>query len=439
MLGPKHHPSITATMRSRLAAGVLLLLLLQQPRRAAAQQRGDNFVVPAPPGGCRATAQFLGCFKDDKWSPDNYGAKGAKMPAGEHAFRAVPYALPGCYDCHTGAEAHTTPNPCKFAPDPPPCDVSKMSDDYCATLCLQWAAAGHIPGSDGTRVWSATQFSYTCWCGAAEDGAETGGWAEANRVDDKQCNTPCKGAADQMCGGNSLNHVMLVECSAWGWELVVAAGLLAAGYLVGGALYMHRSKGVALSRDNLLAGSLLPNRPFWEELRSLVADGVHFAKARSGGGGGGADGGGQVRAGYAAVGEAAGGDSARRRGHGDDDDDSGRSRGGRDKAERSSGSKRSSGGGKESASRSREEKKSKSSKSSSSESGGKQPKAGSSSSSSKGKKSSGGGNADGDAGAGAAPQTEAEEAAERELREQHDVEQGLHQSQAKIKVVGING
>jgi hypothetical protein len=439
MLGPKHHPSITATMRSRLAAVVLLLLLLQQPRRAAAQQRGDNFVVPAPPGGCRATAQFLGCFKDDKWSPDNYGAKGAKMPAGEHAFRAVPYALPGCYDCHTGAEAHTTPNPCKFAPDPPPCDVSKMSDDYCATLCLQWAAAGHIPGSDGTRVWSATQFSYTCWCGAAEDGAETGGWAEANRVDDKQCNTPCKGAADQMCGGNSLNHVMLVECSAWGWELVVAAGLLAAGYLVGGALYMHRSKGVALSRDNLLAGSLLPNRPFWEELRSLVADGVHFAKARSGGGGGGADGGGQVRAGYAAVGEAAGGDSARRRGHGDDDDDSGRSRGGRDKAERSSGSKRSSGGGKESASRSREEKKSKSSKSSSSESGGKQPKAGSSSSSSKGKKSSGGGNADGDAGAGAAPQTEAEEAAERELREQHDVEQGLHQSQAKIKVVGING
>ena len=34
MLGPKHHPSITATMRSRLAAVVLLLLLLQQPRRA---------------------------------------------------------------------------------------------------------------------------------------------------------------------------------------------------------------------------------------------------------------------------------------------------------------------------------------------------------------------------------------------------------------------
>ena len=59
-----------------------------------------------------------------------------------------------------------------------------MTDDYCATLCLHWAQSGAFPATDGTQVWSATQFSYTCWCGTAED---SDGWSDASQVDLLYC------------------------------------------------------------------------------------------------------------------------------------------------------------------------------------------------------------------------------------------------------------
>ena len=66
-----------------------------------------------------------------------------------------------------------------------------MTDDYCATLCLHWAQSGNIPGAESDRIWSATQFSYTCWCGTAEDASSM------VSVDNKMCNTPCGEPSDQ--------------------------------------------------------------------------------------------------------------------------------------------------------------------------------------------------------------------------------------------------
>lgn len=182
-----------------------------------------------------------------------------------------------------------------------------MTDDYCATLCLHWA--GNLPGGWTGKVWSATQFSYTCWCGTAEDSIDTGAWLESNRVPDDQwydrhcsatsclphvpqlallcwviigavpgSNKPCEGDKTMMCGGPSLNHVMLVECSDGGWELCIALLLACSIYLVGGALWTHRSQGTPLTKERLMAGELLPHRLFWMGVSGLVVDGVRFTR-----------------------------------------------------------------------------------------------------------------------------------------------------------------
>ena len=377
---------------------LLLCAWLGQARTAGAHVvRGDNFAVPAAPGGCSGTAEFLGCFKDDQWD-----ASKVKPPAKAH--RALPYALPGCYDCKDGKtpDSKENPNPCKFAPNPPPCDKTKMTDDYCATLCLHWSAS--IPGSSGSKVWSATQFAYTCWCGTEEDGIDTGAWLESNRVDDAQCNTPCEGDKTMMCGGPSLNHVMLVECNAYGWDFVLVLGLVSGLYLGGGALLKHRTEGVPLTREKLLHGELLPHRSRWEMLRGLVADGVLFSKGRLGGGGG---------KGYRRVGEStddppderSGGRSPKEKDKGRDKG-SGRRR--KDKEERKEKER-----GK---TKTKEREKSSKSKRGSSSKDRAEPES-----------------------AGQGGEGEGASEAERALEEQRETEAGLHQSQAKIKVVGING
>ena len=149
-----------------------------------------------------------------------------------------------------------------------------MTDDYCATLCLHWAQAGKIPGAATDEIYSATQFSFTCWCGTAADASSL------VRVDDKQCNTPCEGDKTMMCGGPSLNHVMRVTCSRWGWTFVGTIIACMVGYMAMGALYVHRTQGVPLTKGEFLAGSLLPNKGFWTMFRGLVSDGIRFSRAK---------------------------------------------------------------------------------------------------------------------------------------------------------------
>ena len=149
-----------------------------------------------------------------------------------------------------------------------------MTDDYCASLCLHWAQAGNIPGAASDEIYSGTQFAYTCWCGTAADASKL------VSVDDKQCNTPCEGDTSMMCGGPSLNHVMLVRCSRWGWTFVWSLAACLVGYILVGTLYTHRSQGIPLTKAEFLAGRLLPNRNFWNVLHGLVTDGVRFSRAK---------------------------------------------------------------------------------------------------------------------------------------------------------------
>lgn len=204
------------------------------------------------------------------------GKTGGKPPSGEQQHRALPYALPGCYDCHDGTtpDSKLNPNPCKTAPEAPGCDRTKMTDDYCASLCLHWAQTGKIPGAASDEIYSGTQYAYTCWCGTATDAAKL------VSVDDKQCNTPCEGDKSMMCGGPNLNHVMRVTCSRWGWSFVQAFIACSFGYLLIGALYTSRTRGVPLTKAEFVAGSLLPHRPFWNLLRDLTTDGVRFCRAK---------------------------------------------------------------------------------------------------------------------------------------------------------------
>lgn len=149
-----------------------------------------------------------------------------------------------------------------------------MTDDYCASLCLHWAQAGKIPGAASDEIYSGTQFAFTCWCGTAADASKL------VRVDDKLCNSPCQGDTAMMCGGSSLNHVMRVTCSRWGWTVVWSLVSCVAGYVIIGAVYTHRTQGIPLTKAEFLAGSLLANKAFWNAFRDLVTDGVRFSRAK---------------------------------------------------------------------------------------------------------------------------------------------------------------
>jgi hypothetical protein len=93
-------------------------------------------------------------------------------------------------------------------------------------------------------------------------------------------------SAGELCSSNEdcpwVLHLDGVSYSAlpdsWGSSLIVVAMAAALLYLLGGAMWMNRSQGVALSHEQLLAGGLLPNRWFWVEIHSLVIDGVNFVR-----------------------------------------------------------------------------------------------------------------------------------------------------------------
>jgi hypothetical protein len=448
------------------------------------QQPGDNYVVEPLPGsgGCRGVAEFLGAgpatsalrlqplqrvsdrsrsgqvasrttsgtqtttvssphsrtacsCTDPVRLPRPLGKKGGKPPAGEQQHRALPYAVPGCYgestalpplplissyksekslcgaDCTDGQtpDSKENPNPCKTAPDPPACDRTKMTDDYCASLCLHWAQAGKIPGAASDEIYSGTQFAFTCWCGTAADASKL------VSVDDKLCNSPCQGDTGMMCGGASLNHVMRVSCSRWGWTFVSSLASCIAGYILVGALYTHRTQGVPLTKAEFLAGSLLPNKAFWSVSRELVTDGVRFSRAKLRG-----EAGPLPAGGYSQVGSAAklGAEKHSRR------------------EENDANEKRSSRGG----SSKKKHTKEKSAKHESAHETDAPKRQGKGTSGDPKKRGTGREDPELHAGVEGEADAGGEGAAlsARELTEQRDAAGGLHASQAKIKVIGIN-
>jgi hypothetical protein len=69
---------------------------------------------------------------------------------------------------------------------------------------------------------------------------------------------------------------VVVECpSSWGWWFILLLGLGVGGYVGGFAVHAHKVQGRPLD------ASALPHPEFWAEVRSLVEDGVAYAKARA--------------------------------------------------------------------------------------------------------------------------------------------------------------
>ena len=84
------------------------------------------------------------------------------------------------------------------------------------------------------------------------------------------------GAADDPCPNIPKWAAVVVECpSSWGWFFLLFLGLGLAGYVGGFAAHAHKVQGKPLD------ASALPHPLFWAEVRSLVEDGVAFAKARA--------------------------------------------------------------------------------------------------------------------------------------------------------------
>ena len=190
--------------------------------------------------------------------------------------------------------------------------------------------------------------------------------------------------------------------SDWGTPFLVVLFVLGAGYLAGGAVYLRQKHG-ARGRD------MVPHKGKWEHVHGLVLDGVAFAQARGGGGGGRKSGGGApIRAAEQALLPAS---RERERDSGGHHEK--RASGGKDARE-----KRSSGG--------KEGKSARVGKESSGGGGGKASKSGKGS---KEKAPRGSGCGEG----------EAQQAELRLLTEQVEQDERLHQSQAKIKVIGLNG
>lgn len=69
---------------------------------------------------------------------------------------------------------------------------------------------------------------------------------------------------------------VVVDCpSGWGWWFILLLCLGAGGYVGGFALHSHKVKGTPLGRE------ALPHPAFWAEVRSLLEDGIVFAKAKA--------------------------------------------------------------------------------------------------------------------------------------------------------------
>ena len=95
--------------------------------------------------------------------------------------------------------------------------------------------------------------------------------------------------------------VQPMEGSSWGWSFLLGVGLVAGAYMGAGA-YIGRHSGSEKGARAALERH--PHRTKWLELASLVSDGVSYSRAyvqRRGAGGGGAASVGSSRAGYQAV------------------------------------------------------------------------------------------------------------------------------------------
>lgn len=84
------------------------------------------------------------------------------------------------------------------------------------------------------------------------------------------------GAPADPCPNIPKWAAVVVECpSNWGWWFILLCCLGAGGYVGGFVVHAHKVQGRPLDM------SALPHLEFWSEVRSLIEDGVAFAKAKA--------------------------------------------------------------------------------------------------------------------------------------------------------------
>ena len=169
----------------------------------------------------------------------------------------------------------------------PKCDGSKMTPEYCSQLCLAWSESFRYAGVENGDE---------CWCDVSLNtyGSPTD-WAQSNRCVDHSagiCKDACKGDKGKLCGGFWAADVYQIRAdvarAAEGGEMVLFWLLFAGGlgYVLLGSLYGARRAGKSLAvKTGAQAHDLLQAHPHysrWAELRSLVADGWYFSRAKAG-------------------------------------------------------------------------------------------------------------------------------------------------------------
>lgn len=285
------------------------------------------------------------------------------------------------------------------------CAHAALSD--CANICIAL----------GDYKYSGVEWGTQCFCGQELS-------AISKQVDEAKCslgcnpNGPhpdcaCPGKPTEKCGGGMTMMVTEIVCEGnFGWTVVFLLAVVGSGYLVGGVAWAKHTGASGVKPSAAGPRAMLQSHPHygrWQQLHGLCTDGVRYAK-------------GGARGGYKPLTATAAAPPTRAGAGRDEEGD-----GGREGAGQKRSSKRSSGG---------KEKRSKGEgKSSSKESKSKSPKEG------KSRKASGSA-----AVAEESVEVEADgpqegetvaEAKARELREQRD--EGVHSSQQRIKVVGLNG
>ncbi len=205
----------------------------------------------------------LGCYHDH--DPNAGSLAGGEKYIGT---RLLKYGMPKCSGAWGCGDGPKNVHGCPTWPSAlDSCDRTKMTPEYCATMCHAWDPSLIYAGCGGSGD--------ECWCSPSLN-TDGGNEPEPN---EKACNNPCKGDATEMCGGHFLiSLVATSEPDTWAWVFVAVLLLSLAAYAGGGVMLARRSGG---GRGQGL--KVHPHYGRWVELAGLVSDGVAFARGQSSG------------------------------------------------------------------------------------------------------------------------------------------------------------
>ena len=165
--------------------------------------RGGPLTITNPLfNGCHVVS--LGCYTEGADDPHHRQVPGV----GPLKLRSLPYGT-SCNQCDGKLnQCDAPPNAAggdwpKAPVAAPACDTSKMTLEYCATLCMEWFGRPQ-PGEAMAHdvVYAGAQFGEQCWCMPSIFPATGVSTKQAQNVAG-QCDVKCKGDESTICGGGA--------------------------------------------------------------------------------------------------------------------------------------------------------------------------------------------------------------------------------------------